>query len=92
METVRTINKEATELVKRHDVKGTPFVIVEMTEQEEIFGTLGKYRVTDKKEAVHMDGMQEELKEFDWNRLIQVITVLLAEQDNMKEIIKQEIK
>lgn len=68
--------EENTELLTREDVDGTPFVVIGT--QEGYFGVLGKYRITEldrsKKKIV------DELKSVNWNRIIQIILILIEKQ------------
>jgi len=41
-----TIKVENEQLIKRHEIKDTPFTIVEI--EEEFFGSMGQYRLTEK--------------------------------------------
>ena len=64
-------NSSKEELVKREDIKDTPFTIV--TIEEESFGAMGGFRLTEKgtKEEI-----KKELEEITWNRIVQVMMIL----------------
>ncbi len=68
---------EVEELVKREDVKDSPFTIV--TTEEGSFLTMGKYRLSEPDE---LDKIRKESKKITWNRLIQVMMLV---GENMKE-------
>lgn len=70
----KTDNKSYSETIKYHEVKDTPFTIVE--NDEGIFGVLGNYRLTDLKEKKDIEILTEELKEITWNRIIQVMAIM----------------
>jgi hypothetical protein len=44
-----TIKVENEQLIKRHEIKDTPFTIVEI--EGEFFGSMGQYRLTEKYET-----------------------------------------
>lgn len=75
-------SEEPTELIKREDVENTPFIIITMNDEH--FGTLGNYRITEIYEDI--ERLRKELKEFSWNRLIQVISVM-KDIDTSKELL-----
>lgn len=82
------LNSKGTELVKRVELKDTPFMMVsvqdENTNEVRHFGTMGKWRVTelyDKQSKV-----QTELEKVTWNRLMQVIGIVLDEREEVKKI------
>jgi len=68
---------EVEELVKREDVKDSPFTIV--TTEEGSFLTMGKYRLS---EPGELEQIRKESKKITWNRLIQVMMLV---GENMKE-------
>jgi len=68
---------EVEELVKREEVKDSPFTII--TTEEGSFLTMGKYRLS---EPTEIEELRKEAKEITWNRLIQVMMLV---GENMKE-------
>lgn len=82
-----TDNKNSNyEMVEREEIEETPFTMI--TIEGKSFGTMGIHRLTEygtKKE------IRKELKEFSWNRLVQVL-MLLEEQNVVKELINQKDK
>jgi translation elongation factor P/translation initiation factor 5A len=60
------------ELVKREDVKDSPFQII--TIDGKTFGVMGKYRITEASNSKRK--IKEELSKITWNRIIQVIMLL----------------
>lgn len=78
MDILRNEVEKTEELFKRHEVKDTPFTIVEL--DGEFFAVLGKFRLTEPKES--FEDAVEEVTAFTWNRIIQVM-MLVNEQ--MKE-------
>lgn len=77
------------ELIKREEVEGTPFVIV--TTENGSFGVLGEFRITEVKD---IEVLREELRYVDWNRIIQVVMILInkmQKQDIFKDIETERI-
>lgn len=70
-----------TELIKRQDVKDSPFQII--TTETGSFGVMGKWRITEMKDKP--EEIKEELEEITWNRIIQVI-MLITEKNNKNQI------
>lgn len=70
----KTDNKNYSETIKYHEVENTPFTIVE--NEEEIFGVLGNYRITEIRDKKDIEILNEELKEITWNRIIQVMAIM----------------
>lgn len=72
----QTDNKHSNsneELIKREDVENTPFQVI--TIGKDSFGTFGKYKITEDYEnplQVHA-----ELKKMDWNRVIQIMVLVI---------------
>ncbi len=77
----KVIDEEAmeknTEMCKREDVPNSPFVVV--TVEEGSFGTLGKWRITEIKQ--NSAEVFDELSTLSWNRIIQVMTLLMRAKD-----------
>lgn len=63
------------ELVKHHEVQGTPFTIIELVDEKKIFGVLGNYRMTEPMKTVAE--AQTELQKITWNRILQVIGIAI---------------
>jgi len=64
--------QENTELVKRLDVKDSPFQVIET--KGEFFGAMANYRLTEVYETEAE--CREALEEFTWNRVVQVMMLL----------------
>jgi hypothetical protein len=62
------------ELIKREDIKDTPFQVIEIKDRKECFGVMGEYRVTQKYETTAE--VKKDLKKMTWNRIVQVIMIL----------------
>ncbi len=71
------VMEKNTEMVKREDVPNSPFVVV--TVEEGSFGTLGKWRITEMKQS--SAEVFDELNNISWNRIIQVMTLLMKAAD-----------
>ncbi len=76
---METINKKAEELFKRKDVKDTPFIIITDVEKKESYAVMGKWRVTEK--YTDPRKAEAEVKRITWNRLIQVVTILIENKE-----------
>lgn len=85
-------NEEAEELMKKTEVDESPFMIISLTESNEHFGVLGKYRLTEKFDSI--EEAMNETKNMSWNRITQVIALvaneLLENKDKVDELIKKE--
>jgi len=66
------VQTELKELIKREEVEGTPFTIV--TTENGSFGILGEFRIT---EVKPIEVLREDLKYVDWNRIVQVVMILI---------------
>ncbi len=69
-----------SELIKRKKIKNTPFVIITINEKS--FGTLGKYRITETYKTTKK--CEEILQKITWNRITQIMLLLIEEMDNKK--------
>lgn len=74
-------SKENTELITRENVKDTPFVIIGTPEG--YFGSMGPYRITEVRSKTEV---KKELEAITWNRIVQVMMLLLEthKSDKMK--------
>jgi hypothetical protein len=72
--------KDGEELLKRHEVNESPFVIIETNEK--FFGTLGRYRLTE--DYTTLSSCKTALTKPTWDRIIQV-SILLYDLLNSKE-------
>lgn len=76
-----TDNVPGEELIKKHEIEDTPFMVV--TTEEGSFATLGKYRLTPvyptKQEAI------DDVSKVTWNRILQIISLV-------NEILKTDTK
>jgi hypothetical protein len=78
-------NRGSSELIKREDIKESPFTII--TIDGKSFGTMGNYRLT---EEGTKDQIKKELSKITWNRIIQVTMILNEIKDEVNEkLIKQ---
>lgn len=74
-------NEDNTELISRIEIEDSPFtVIVESLEGQEqkIFGTIGRYRITEPMDSV--EEVKELLSTITWNRIVQVMLILIETQ------------
>lgn len=67
-------SSKGEELIKRHEVSATPFMIIE--HEKKFFGSLANYRITEEYDS--LKECQNELTAVTWNRIVQV-TMLLIE-------------
>lgn len=86
--------EENTELVKRYEIEDSPFTIIGLPtgekKKEKYFGVMGKYRVTLPNES--KDAIEAELKDVTWNRIIQVILILMETDLNIKDKILKTLQ
>lgn len=79
--------QENTELVKKIEMEDTPFTIVEL--EGRFFGTMGNYRLTEQFDS--FEECEEVMKEFSWNRVIQVMMLLVdkLKDTDLEKLIKE---
>lgn len=65
-------------------ISDTPFTIV--NENNVYFGIMGKHRLTES--FTDKDECKRELLAMTWNRLIQVVGIMISEQEALNEIFK----
>lgn len=68
---------EGTELIIRTEIEETPFTIVNITEDKTFFGAIGMYKITNDYETA--EEVKKELSEINWNRIIQVVGILIEQ-------------
>lgn len=66
---------KGTELIKTHNVKNTPFVIIEETENKQFFGSIALYRITNYYQT--KEECEKELTTITWDRISQVMMILI---------------
>lgn len=86
MEVVTESSKKSVseELIERIDVKDSPFQLIKV--DDEIFIGMGQYRLTEVYD-VKDKSVEELLKETEvisWNKLIQVMMILIESNKNVK--------
>ena len=77
--------KGNTELIKRKEVKNTPFTIISKTDTNEHFAVMGDYRITEVYDS--QNKVEKEVKKITWNRIVQVMMIL---NEKVKEDAKSE--
>ena len=63
-------------------LEGTPFTLV--TDDGKVFGVMGKYRLTEGFES-EVEA-EKQVKKITWDRLIQVFSIMINEQDKIKNL------
>lgn len=63
----------SNELIERENINNTPFTIITMEGYS--FGVLGEYRITEKNNS--KEEIRKELEEITWNRIVQVLMILI---------------
>lgn len=63
------------ELIKREEIEDTPFMVI--TTEGKSFGVMGRWRITEDKENEWQ--VKDELKKMTWNRITQVILLLMED-------------
>lgn len=81
--------REEEGTIIREDVEDSPFTLISIDGGKEFFGTMGKYRITD---PGSKEELLKDLKEFNWNRIVQVMLLLLESTGNMINYPKTEIE
>jgi hypothetical protein len=71
------------ELVSRKDIKDSPFVVIGIKEKKQFFGVMGSFRVTEVYKTEKE--VETELSKITWNRIIQVMLLLLEQQESLTE-------
>ncbi len=84
-ETNKQDSSKGEELVTRKNIKDSPFEIIgTLRENKRVyFGVVGKHRVTE-----HSDNekdIEKELGKITWNRIVQVVIILMEANKNIKE-------
>jgi len=79
-------NPKSKELVKRTQVDETPFTIITDTEKNVSFGVMGKYKITEDYKTE--EECRSELKKITWNRLIQIVMLIIDTLNTMDKEIK----
>lgn len=80
-------NEQAEELIKRTEVKDTPFQVIQT--DDKVFGVMGKYRLTEPLEDSEENKLKimNELLVINWNKILNVI---LCVMDTESDIIKEQ--
>lgn len=74
-DTLREADKQSSdsaELVKKSEIKDTPFLVVEI--DGKAFGTFGIYRITE--EYKTKEEAEEVLRPVTWNRIVQIVSII----------------
>jgi thioredoxin-related protein len=74
-------NSSNEELIKKYEVKNTPFTIIK--QDNKVYGVMGQYRLTEDLKSVKK--AKEEMKKITWDRLMQVVTILFDKAEEIKE-------
>lgn len=89
-ESVKEAHKQqsnSTELIERHHIDNSPFMVITNTEDGLSYGVMGKYRMTElysnKEECI------ADMEKITWNRIIQVIICLNHDQKSKEELINK---
>ena len=63
-------------------IENTPFTIV--SEDDKVFAVMGKYRLTENYK--NAEECEKAVTEINWNRLVQVISIMINEDELIKKI------
>ena len=63
-------------------LNGTPFTLV--TDNGKVFGVMGNYRLTEGFESE--EEAEKKVKAITWDRLVQVFSIMINEQDKIKQL------
>lgn len=72
-------DSKSSELIERFELENSPFTII--TTEEGSFGAMGKYRIT---EPGLKEDIEKELNEITWNRIVQVMLILLETKPKLE--------
>ena len=76
------LNTTDKENLNFKQIKNTPFTIVR--EDDKVFAVMGKYRLTENYN--NAEDCEKAVTEISWNRLIQVISIMINEEGLIKKI------
>lgn len=85
-----TDTSQNTELLKREEIKDSPFTVITETEKKVSFGVMGKYRVTEMYDDPRK--VKKELEKITWNRIVQVMLIMQEEKINGIDTTATEVK
>lgn len=68
--------QNSSETIERENIENTPFTLIKV--EEKWFGAMGKYRITEP--SASKKEIETELKKVTWNRIVQVIQILIENQ------------
>jgi hypothetical protein len=74
-------------VIQREDVDDSPFVIISDDDGTTWFGVLGPYKITEKDTK---ENTLISLNSITWNRITQVVLLLLEQSGNLKNVRKDE--
>lgn len=89
----------SNELIKRHEIKDSPFVVI--STEGKVFGTMGQYRITEprtydihdqEERNFQITECENEIKKITWNRLVQVMLILLESRQRIEKEISNVLK
>ena len=72
---------KAEKVIDYHEVKGTPFMIVEHVEDQKFFGAMGNRRLTEYCKS--KDEAERVVTQLTWDRLTQVMYIVAQEFINL---------
>lgn len=87
-DSIKKHEEQKEELVKFHQVKNTPFTIVEIENKFKV--VMGDYRLT---EAFNtLEEAKKDAERMDWNRIMQVIFAINNKFQKIKEAVNEDNK
>ncbi len=75
-DSLKSNSEDKEELITRKEIKNSPFHIIGT--EEGYFGVIGKYRITEP--AKTQKAIEKELSEITWNRITQIMLILIETQ------------
>lgn len=87
-ELLEKAKKQTEEVFKAHEVKKTPFAIIEKDNTFTV--VLGRYKLHEGHFKTMKEAQKEAMRE-DWERIMQVCGIMIANSDEINEL-KTEIK
>ena len=85
MNNEETTTTNENQLVQQIPIEGTPFTAVKL--EDYWFLTMGKYRLTEKLKS--LEECKEEAKDASWYRIMQIINIMIKENKEQEEQLKQ---
>lgn len=81
-------NYSKEELISYHEIEKTPFTIVNDKENKRFFGVVAEHRITEFYDT--FEECEKDVLEMTWDRITQVILILVEKQNRVLEFINNQ--